>query len=760
MVAEAIGWMWRRWRPREGWLTLALLAGMVGCLVGAALAAEWTAEVGVVAITAVIALPLALLLAKRPIKPPAAWLLLTLYGLLVTTVYLAELLPPWAVLADGWWAVGAYWRQQGALFLDRMGGWVAAVGNGRSTQETIALSAGLGLAAWFLTAFATWAIFRQRQPLPALSLMGLALALNNYFGGVEVWWLAIFVGLATFTIILVHFIAQEETWQANGLDYSDEIRLELLLLGGGLALCLVMLAAVLPEMRFTRLAAAFQSQPAVLVLEERLERMFAGVTAGRSGVPRPDSPGEPGVMPRSFLLGDPPELRQRLLFTATVVVIGPDGQIIPTDAEALQGVHWRGLSYATYTGRGWTLGAERETLLAAGETIPLPPAAGQSTVQQTIAWQGSPRLVRYVIGLPLRFDHETTAVWQGSNDLIRVEGMAGRYEAISHLTTAGPAALQEALLADVLSVTLARYTQLPDSLPERVPALAQQIAGELGSPYEQARALEQFLRQYPYSLDVPLPPPEADPVDYFLFDLQRGYCDYYASAMVVLARSLGLPARLAIGFLAQPPDEAGVQRIRQADSHSWAEVYFAGYGWVAFEPTAAFASPHEVEERPFSHTNPITPEIVPLPAREVAEGERPFSPVWWAIGLALAGLAASLLWLWGRRPTGERDEVVWVYGRLQQQADKLGQTQSPSQTPTEFAAAFAGRLAYFRRWPRLIPLVDGVQAGVARLAELFNRRRFAPRTEEGDGDGETAVATWRYLRRPLWLFRLLKKFMK
>lgn len=761
MIAEAMGWLWRRWRPREGWLTLALLVGMVGCLAGAALAADWTPEVGVVAATAVLALPLALLLAKRPIAPRPAWTLLTLYGLLVTLVYLAELVPPWDVLAEGWWAVGAYWRRQGALFLARLGGWVMAVGNGRSTQETIALSAGLGLTVWFLTAFAAWAIFRQRRPLPALALIGLALALNHYFSRVEMWWLTIFVGLATFSVILVHFIAQEERWRTARLDYSDEIRLELLLLGGGLALCFLMMAAILPEARFTRLAAAFQNQPAVLALEARLEQMFAGVTPGRSGIPRPDDPGKTGIMPRSFLLGSPPELQQRLIFTATVSLVGPDGQPTPATEATLRGLHWRGLSYPTYTGRGWTLEAEQETAHSAQERLPLPSAAGQTEWRQSISWQSAPRTVRYTIGLPLVFDHPVTAFWFDEGDLSRAQGAPGQYEAASRLTMAGAEALRAAAIEDVPTAILNRYTQLPDSLPERVPRLARQISQGWERPSDQALALEQFLRQYPYTLDVPPPPPDRDSVDYFLFDLQRGYCDYYASAFVVLARSLGIPARLVVGFAGQPPDEAGVQEVRQAHSHSWAEVYFAGYGWVAFEPTAAFASPHEGGERPFPPTNASNLPTIPLPPREPVGGERPFSPWWWAIGLALVGLAAARLWARrGQSPRVREDGVVWAYGRLQQQAGKLGQPQPPSQTPTEFAAAFQGRLAFFRRWPRLIPLVDGAQAGVARLAELFNRRRFAGRAEEEEGGGETAVATYRRLRHPLWLFRLLKKFMK
>jgi transglutaminase-like putative cysteine protease len=107
------------------------------------------------------------------------------------------------------------------------------------------------------------------------------------------------------------------------------------------------------------------------------------------------------------------------------------------------------------------------------------------------------------------------------------------------------------------------------------------------TPYDRARAIEQYLRTFPYSLDVPHPPPDQDLVDYFLNDLRKGYCDYYASAMVVLARAAGIPARLAIGY-ANGTYDLNSRRflVTEADAHSWVEVFFPNIGWVAFEPTA------------------------------------------------------------------------------------------------------------------------------------------------------------------------------
>ncbi len=94
------------------------------------------------------------------------------------------------------------------------------------------------------------------------------------------------------------------------------------------------------------------------------------------------------------------------------------------------------------------------------------------------------------------------------------------------------------------------YLSLPDELPQRVIDLAHSLTAGQPTVYDQALALQTYLRTIPYTLGLPAPSTDADVVDSFLFDLKRGYCDYYASAMVVMARSVDIPARLAVGYAA------------------------------------------------------------------------------------------------------------------------------------------------------------------------------------------------------------------
>ena len=109
-------------------------------------------------------------------------------------------------------------------------------------------------------------------------------------------------------------------------------------------------------------------------------------------------------------------------------------------------------------------------------------------------------------------------------------------------------------------------------------------------------AIEAALRRLPYTLDVPAPPADRELTSWFLFDLRQGYCDYFATAMVVLARLNGIPARLAVGYtMGQFDPQRGDYRVTELNAHSWPELYFPGYGWIPFEPTSAQAAPERTE---------------------------------------------------------------------------------------------------------------------------------------------------------------------
>jgi hypothetical protein len=130
-------------------------------------------------------------------------------------------------------------------------------------------------------------------------------------------------------------------------------------------------------------------------------------------------------------------------------------------------------------------------------------------------------------------------------------------------------------------------------------------------------ALQNFLRTYTYNTKIDAPPPGRDAVDYFLFDSKQGYCTYYSSAMVVMLRALGIPAREAIGYA--PGDYDSTTRqwvVRESASHAWPEVYFPNVGWLEFEPTPS----QSVIQRPATQAdvNATPTGFVPTPPGAVA----------------------------------------------------------------------------------------------------------------------------------------------
>jgi len=189
--------------------------------------------------------------------------------------------------------------------------------------------------------------------------------------------------------------------------------------------------------------------------------------------------------------------------------------------------------------------------------------------------------------------------------------------------------------SEVLYGSFAReyYLGLPQNFPEEIKNLALEITKEANTDYEKALAVEKYLAQnYTYTLNPSIPTDtRADFVYNFLFDQKEGYCTAYASAMVTMMRSLGVPARYAEGYLVDAAkksrDEFGKEYIVVYDynGHAWPEVYFRGIGWLPFEPTVSYNDDVAAEE-PYIYTPPIrlpTPEgpMMPLETEEEEDDE-------------------------------------------------------------------------------------------------------------------------------------------
>jgi len=162
-----------------------------------------------------------------------------------------------------------------------------------------------------------------------------------------------------------------------------------------------------------------------------------------------------------------------------------------------------------------------------------------------------------------------------------------RYTGVSRLPKLNAAELRSS--GDAYSPAITEeYLQLPPELDARIPDLARQVTASAKTPYDKARAIEGYLRsRFGYTLNL-AGKPGNDPLANFLFVTRAGHCEYFASAMTILLRTLEIPAREVNGFLpGEYNDLAGDYIVRASDAHSWVEVYFPGSGWVTFDPTPA-----------------------------------------------------------------------------------------------------------------------------------------------------------------------------
>ncbi len=299
-------------------------------------------------------------------------------------------------------------------------------------------------------------------------------------------------------------------------------------------------------------------------------------------------------LPREHLITSPPENLMTVVFLANT----GEQPFMNGDATSLLIPHyyWRWLSYDVYEGKSWSTSPVTSASYSGDESLFEFSGVGYRVVHQTIKKASEVDEHFYWTGSLIRASQPFNATWRvqppQSDALLHMDMLGSLIESQQYSADSLVPQLSETQLRGASQVypteILEKYLTLPDTLSQRVRDLAITLTAGAQNPYDRAKAIEAHLRTYPYSLEVPTFPPGKEIADYFLFELKTGYCDYYATSMVVLARAAGLPARLVIGYSSGEYDPATAQYIvREANAHSWAEVYFPEIGWVEFEPTAS-----------------------------------------------------------------------------------------------------------------------------------------------------------------------------
>jgi transglutaminase-like putative cysteine protease len=762
-------------RTRRTLIILAvLLAALSSVLVGLASVSD-DLDVGLLLAVTVVGVLIGWVMAGSRLPGWAAGILTFLVGLVITLVSVGNLADeliallrgvfslPWQFLhwlftglSPDWASVlSALPRLGGELeaLAVRWGNWAltAIDGNPIYDPASAALTWGIGL--WPVIAWSGWRL-RRHQPVLSLVPAGAVLVITLYQMQAGGFTVLLLLGTMLILMALTWQDARERQWEEAGINFNRYIWEDLARQAATLSLVLVILAALMPTI-------------SVRSVSEFVERLV-GAGEGGSGGPgialglEAQQPGAALVgipfydlrfegLPRRHLLGSGPELSRQ-----AVMLIRTDD--VSELGEPLRRYYWRSVTYDRYDSRGWSTSAIEMAAYKAGEPAISAGIPSHRSVRQEVQVLSNRGGVLHVAGTLVTVDQDYRVAWRSPGDAFGATSEAEAYQAQSLV----PAVSVEQLRAagsDYPDWVLERYLALPDTVPQRVLSLAGELTADALTPYDKAHVIESYLREFPYTLDVPPPPLDQDVVDYFLFDVQEGYCDYYASAMVVLARAAGVPARLVGGYASGTYDEERARYVvTEADAHSWVEVYFPGYGWIEFEPTAGRAAIRRSSETDASELAEVGQPLEPVGSSELADTGGGVSRWLWllvlpigvaaAIMVGAAGLAIERWRLSRLEPTAI---AAMLYERLRRHGQRLAVPMLAGDTPYEFAHSFVGHLSRVRGGHRGEVLASTVQ-DVRHLVEYYVRVTYSPELPD-EVDQVDLVRAWHRLRWRLWSAR-------
>jgi transglutaminase-like putative cysteine protease len=638
---------------------------------------------------------------------------------------------------------------QSSVVWMRLAAWLGGLRTGTDINDPAIRVLVWSLLLWGVAAWAGWAVSRSKALAGLVPGLAVLAAITKYTSAsVDGLWLmtACMLGLMS----LARFDDNLRRWTTNRLDYAELVVTQSMMAAVALTVGLAVLGWALPFITVKDVLASFRRYDTAenqAASSLGLEPARVPVTAVPSGFASLRESG----LPNDHLLGSGPELSRDVVFTVRTGELPP----IPiANGQSIAPRHyWRSFTFDVYTGAGWVSSRAGVVRTPAGKALFEAPV-GYKLLKQAFVIKHGDKGSLYWSGTLDSSDTPFEAAWRTAPgqaypmavdpfrgaDLFGALNSTATYKVESYVLQANLEQLRAAG-RETPDFIRERYTRLPASVPERVFALARDLTSSAASPYDEARAIESHLRaNYPYSLQVPVPPAGVDVADFFLFDLKKGYCDYYATAMVVLARSVGLPARLVTGYANGTYNPSTAEYVvSAADAHAWVEIYFSGVGWVEFEPTA---SQPEIR-RPGQSLNTARPEPAPLQQWDkLVRSVYSLPPAARWLGFALAGLMGLALlffllegWLLGlAQPVFA---LRWMYRSIYRQGRRLAGAAGPGQTASEFEESL--QAAFTQPDNRL-----------NRLTGLYLKALFSPGGLQ-KAELSEAVRAWRGLRwKLLW----------
>ena len=642
----------------------------------------------------------------------------------------------WPDLTPVLYALQEFWNDIATLLI-RFFDWAKAILDGQPAFDPVANALLWSLLLWLIAVWIGWAVRRHEQPFEALlPAIVLSAAMLGYTGGNA----AFLIPLLAVTLLLMALVgtqARERRWARDGIDIAQDIRTDVVFVAVPLTALLIVAATLTPTISIREIARLAQE-----TLEQR-----AGEASGlpdsfglilppvqRSAFDPVRTPG----LPRYHLIGAGPELSKQI------------AMLIRTDDG--RPYYWRASTYDDYNGRGWSTSTADIVNYKAGEKAIQKIGPGYRRVIQDAQIVGELGGLLYSTGVLATTDHDYRVAWRSAEDAFSASIQATGYRAESWTPVVSEAQLRSAG-NNYPEWVRDRYLYLRDDVPPRVLALGRDLTAAQRTPYDRARALVDYLRTFPYTLDLPAPPFNRDVVDYFLFDLKKGYCDYFASAMVVLARGAGLPARLVVGYAPGSYDPENARYVvTEMDAHSWAEIYFPDYGWIEFEPTSSRAPITVPEES--SQSEDYKPRTEPTPglAEELQASRNRWQPfLFGSLALVvLAGLVWSVIDNCRLRLVSPKRTISAIYSRVIRFARRLDVSARAADTPNEIAGRFSARIVSLAQNRRARAWLNSAEPELRWLNALYIRSCYSPHGL-GVADQQQAIQVWRRLHRRLWI---------
>jgi transglutaminase-like putative cysteine protease len=608
---------------------------------------------------------------------------------------------------------------------------------------------------WFLVLWSVWRIVRKNDPVLALAPgLGLVGGILSVVGKPSASIVFLF-GLAIALMVLFNHHVLERPWLSKQMVMSARIRRNITIASLSLISALMLFAVITPSISLE-------------TIDSSLKKLSGNATSDQPtlaeslGLDRQEALPEDellesmrvGGLPNQHLIGSGPDLSDRIVMQ---VKVDP-----PFRDQVESPLYLRYLVYDRYTGWGWESRSTKIDEYSPGEKIIAGEQGNSVLVRQQITLAEDSAGFLYSVGDPSSADRDFKVAWRvkdhtnGIYDFFGGTVDAVEYRVDSHVKGYRIEELRQSG-QDYPDWIVDRYMRLPPTVPENVISLALALTAAEPTPFDRSVAIEQYLREITYTTEVTRPPFRSDVVEYFIFDLRKGYCDYYATAMVVLARAAGIPARYVVGYLGDAFDQAeGAYVITADQAHAWPEIYFPGYGWVAFEPTGGRTGiTHQAREFADLPTEnemempPLVPE------------SRLLSLNWQQILWLLAFVGLVLViggwgisdWLLGRMPADRL--IPEIYKRLYRYGRWAGLRVQVRDTPYQFADNLVDLLVHLgtgSRWSTW--LLEGV--GMVRtITSDYVQFMFDP-LGQNMGLSES-LSQFRQLRYRLWLLWLLSR---